>query len=198
MSAAPVLHPQRLIFVSRRQGPEFIAEFIETLGRKVTSKTELLIIFNIWYRTQQARPQREWARITHEEFAYWCNCSRGGVVKAITRLKGIIGSDGRPAPLIEGQKVKRNNQYRCLPENFFRALDLPSPLERNKQQNRGRNHCRRLYPDPLGRCEHDTGCFERATDRHHRDRNAENNERSNVQFLCEKHHEDVHRKRKHQ
>ena len=42
----------------------------------------------------------------------------------------------------------------------------------------------RLYPE-LGKCEL---CDSKATDRHHKDRNTGNNERSNVQFLCRRCH----------
>jgi len=46
--------------------------------------------------------------------------------------------------------------------------------------------CRRLYPDPIF-CE---VCGKKA-ERHHKDDDPFNNERSNIQFLCRKHHVEV-------
>jgi hypothetical protein len=55
----------------------------------------------------------------------------------------------------------------------------------------GRQICQKLYP-VLGTCEHPL-CLEPAVDRHHRDENPLNNKRSNVQFLCRRHHAETHR-----
>jgi hypothetical protein len=54
----------------------------------------------------------------------------------------------------------------------------------------GRQICQRLYPI-LGMCEHPL-CFEMAVDRHHKDENTFNNDRSNVEFLCRSHHAQRH------
>jgi hypothetical protein len=49
---------------------------------------------------------------------------------------------------------------------------------------RGRKVARRLYPIPSGyECEA-IGCNSLATDHHHLDGNTDNNERSNIEFLC--------------
>lgn len=50
----------------------------------------------------------------------------------------------------------------------------------------GHKRCRELYP-VLGACEHD-GCTAPAVDRHHIDGDPFNNARSNVAFLCRRHH----------
>lgn len=49
----------------------------------------------------------------------------------------------------------------------------------------GRTRCQKLYPGPL-QCEIE-GC-EKKAERHHKDGDTLNNERSNIQFLCRSHH----------
>jgi hypothetical protein len=55
----------------------------------------------------------------------------------------------------------------------------------NKVMTDGHHIARKMYPGPLV-CEW-PGCNLRA-ERHHKDRNPMNNRRSNVEFLCKKHH----------
>lgn len=56
-----------------------------------------------------------------------------------------------------------------------------------KQDEEGRREARRLYPDqPCEKCDRDG-------ERHHIDSDRLNNARSNVAFLCKKHHKDAHR-----
>jgi hypothetical protein len=59
------------------------------------------------------------------------------------------------------------------------------------RQQIGRRICQKLYPI-LGVCEHPL-CLDMATDRHHIDENTFNNERSNIAFLCRRHHALAHR-----
>lgn len=54
----------------------------------------------------------------------------------------------------------------------------------------GRRQCIQMYPE-LGICER-SGCSAPAVDRHHKDRDTWNNERSNIEFLCRRCHTITH------
>lgn len=56
-------------------------------------------------------------------------------------------------------------------------------------EDAGRIEARKLYPDPIF-CEYETalGVCGKKAERHHKDGNTHNNDRSNVRFLCRKHH----------
>lgn len=58
------------------------------------------------------------------------------------------------------------------------------------EQERGRAIAQRLYPE-LGTCERGL-CLEPAVDRHHKDRDVFNNDRSNIEFLCRRCHKLTH------
>src|SRR5258708_6485936 len=64
----------------------------------------------------------------------------------------------------------------------------------DRRRSPGRERCRALYPDPLGICERGL-CASPAVDRHHKDENTWNNERSNVEFLCRHCHNITHGKK---
>ena len=51
----------------------------------------------------------------------------------------------------------------------------------------GRKRAGRRFP-VLGKCEYEGGCEKPARERHHKDGNTSNNDRSNLQFLCAWHH----------
>lgn len=56
----------------------------------------------------------------------------------------------------------------------------------DKNVSLGRLRARRMYPGPL-KCDV-RGCKAKRVERHHKDKNTLNNRRSNVAFLCTKHH----------
>ena len=89
-----------------------------------------------------------------------CGCAHRDWLK--TNSKFVVGNTVRP------------NQYARGPNNGQWKGD--SIVD-------GHDRCRSLYPDPLGQCERDD-CSKLAVDRHHRDGNSINNDRSNVMFVC--------------
>ena len=112
-----------------------------------------------------------------------CSCGTTKLIRSDGLLSGVVLSCG----CIHREWLATKSLFQ--PGNTIRPNSVASG-ERNGQwkgdavgDKAAHDRCRALYPDPLGPCEGE-GCNRDARDRHHKDSNAINNGRDNIEFLC--------------
>lgn len=97
-------------------------------------------------------------------------------------ITGVFGITSGTAQVLETPAPPLTNRPELAGDRL-----MPQSTRSPKELKLGRAKCRWLYPD-IGACE---SCGEPAVDRHHKDGDTWNNNRSNLMFLCRRCHLDI-------